>query len=104
LEERFAEFDKMFPDDGKLITAFEASILVVLLHAQKITVHLIDGVEYVEGTNRKEKKREKREEGRENREQGRCHGRGKREERKEKGKGREREKRETSFFHFSFFV
>lgn len=39
----------MFPDDGKLITNFEASILVVLLHAQKITVHFIDGVEYVEG-------------------------------------------------------
>lgn len=48
LEERFAEFNKMFPDDGKLITVFEASILVVLLHAQKITTHFIDGVEYVE--------------------------------------------------------
>jgi len=38
----------MFPDDGKIITYFEATLLAVCLHAQRINTHFNDGVEYVE--------------------------------------------------------
>lgn len=48
MEERFREFDQMFPDDGNLITAQEAKIVLVMIHLRKGCAYLSDGIEHVE--------------------------------------------------------
>uniref|UniRef100_A0A6B2KXG2 Uncharacterized protein n=1 Tax=Arcella intermedia TaxID=1963864 RepID=A0A6B2KXG2_9EUKA len=46
--EKFGELEKMFPDDGKLITLQETVVCVICQHAQHISTHLIDAIEYIE--------------------------------------------------------
>jgi hypothetical protein len=48
LREKFSEFDIMFPNDGKLITAQEARIVLVFMNIMRACQHFLDGVEYVE--------------------------------------------------------
>jgi len=47
---KLGEMEKMFPDakKGKLISAQEANVLVVLAHGQQICQHFADGIQYVE--------------------------------------------------------
>lgn len=52
--EAFEEFDKMFPDDGKLITHNEANIVAILQHGLKIAQYFADGVDYLEDMLRKQ--------------------------------------------------
>jgi hypothetical protein len=53
--EKFGELEKTFPvGNAKLISTKEANMIVVLDHAQKITEHHHDGIEYIEFMLRKQ--------------------------------------------------
>eukprot|EP01122_Echinamoeba_exundans_P013034 TRINITY_DN5621_c0_g4_i2.p1 TRINITY_DN5621_c0_g4~~TRINITY_DN5621_c0_g4_i2.p1 ORF type:complete len:638 (+),score=189.56 TRINITY_DN5621_c0_g4_i2:74-1987(+) len=53
--EKFGELEKTFPVSGnKLISTKEANLIVVLDHAEKITDHHTDGIEYLEFMLRKQ--------------------------------------------------
>lgn len=54
LKEKFAELEKMFPDDKRLITHTEAKIIVVGMNLQRIAQHYVDGINYVESMLRKQ--------------------------------------------------
>ncbi len=49
LGEKCSEMAKVFPDGGKLITVAEAIVLVTVQHAQYISTHYFDGINYIEG-------------------------------------------------------
>lgn len=49
LAEKRASLDAAFPDDGSVITAHEAVLLVTLQHAQDVCRHFAGGVDFIEG-------------------------------------------------------
>eukprot|EP01127_Copromyxa_protea_P017504 TRINITY_DN533_c0_g2_i1.p1 TRINITY_DN533_c0_g2~~TRINITY_DN533_c0_g2_i1.p1 ORF type:complete len:999 (-),score=241.59 TRINITY_DN533_c0_g2_i1:48-3044(-) len=47
-EEKFAGFDKMFPDDKQLITHHEARIVSIFVHLQHVAEHFSEGIDSIE--------------------------------------------------------
>ncbi|MFO0547088.1 MAG: hypothetical protein U0271_01805 [Polyangiaceae bacterium] len=54
LQQKCKELTRVFPQDGGLVTALEASLLVIVLHARQICQDYADGVGHVEDLLRKQ--------------------------------------------------